>query len=531
MRSTTRRRRRRPPPPSRNRSIPTRRRGPPSTAVKTRRLDHGRCGYDDRVADSAGSGNFAREALNGDNRFVTGIALVAAIGGLLFGFDTGVISGAQLFIGKDLHSSTGAQAWFVGSLLLGAVGGAVFAGYLADLISRRWTKFCAGLIYVGAALWSALATSTGSLIAARAVLGLAVGTASFVAPLYISEHVPPRLRGGTVSFNQFMITFGILLAYIIDYLFKDVANNWRWMLGLGALPGIALVIAMALVPHTPRWLLQKGREDEARAVLMKTRDDEKAVDEEIQDVKDVVSEERSVKTRDLITPKLRPMLLVGLGLAFFQQFVGVNTVIYYSPTILKSAGFTADQSITQALSVGITNVVFTVVAILLLDRIGRRKLLLVGTVGLTGALVLLGIFFQSATLQADAAWIAVVALVIFIASFAIGLGPVFWLMIAEIFPLRIRSHAMSVCTVVNWGANFLISYYFLDLVGKIGRPSTFWLYAGFGVLATTFFLLKVPETKGRSLEQIERDLGADTDAGGTSGRKRKGSARSQSQAA
>jgi sugar porter (SP) family MFS transporter len=452
--------------------------------------------------------SFAKEAMTGRNRFVSGIALLAALGGLLFGFDTGVISGAQLFIGKDLHSSTNAESWFVGSLLLGAVVGALVSGYLADAISRKWTTFAAGIVYVGAALWSGLAMSTGSLIAARAVLGLAVGTASFVAPLYISEHVPPRLRGGTVSFNQLMITSGIFIAYLVDYFFKDVANNWRWMLALGALPGIALTIGMLVVPHTPRWLLQQGRTDDARDVLRRTRDDESGIDDEIDAVRDVVEKQSSASLADLVGPRLRPMLMVGIGLAFFQQFVGVNTVIYYSPTILKATGLSADQSITQALSVGITNVVFTVVAILALDRVGRRKLLLTGTVGLTAALVVLGVFFQSSSLQANDAWLALVALVVFIASFAIGLGPVFWLMIAEIFPLRERSHAMSVCTIVNWGGNFLISYFFLDLVGDIGRPATFWLYAGFGVLAVAFFLWRVPETKGRSLEEIERDLGA-----------------------
>jgi sugar porter (SP) family MFS transporter len=388
------------------------------------------------------------------------------------------------------------------------VAGALGSGYLADLISRKWTTFSAGIIYVGAALWSALAGSTGSLIAARAVLGLAVGTASFVAPLYISEHVPPKLRGGTVSFNQLMITSGIFIAYLVDYFFKDVANNWRWMLGLGALPGIALTVGMLVVPHTPRWLLQAGREDEARDVLRRTREDEDSIEDEITEVKQVTEQQQSASLRDLVAPRLRPMLVVGIGLAFFQQFVGVNTVIYYSPTILKFTGLSADQSITQALSVGITNVVFTVAAILMLDRVGRRKLLLVGTVGLTVALVVLGAFFASSSLQQNAAWLAVVALVVFIASFAIGLGPVFWLMIAEIFPLRERSHAMSVCTLVNWGGNFLISYFFLDFVNDFGRATTFWIYAGFGVLAVLFFMAKVPETKGRSLEEIESDLGA-----------------------
>jgi sugar porter (SP) family MFS transporter len=452
--------------------------------------------------------SFAREAIRGKNRAVSGIAALAALAGLLFGFDTGVISGAQLYISKDLHASTTTQSWYVGALLLGACAGAAAGGYLADRISRKSTIIASGIIYVGAALWSGVSNTSGSLIAARAVLGLAVGAASFVGPLYISEHVPPRLRGGTVSFNQLMITSGIMLAYIVDYLFKGVANNWRWMLALGALPGIALTLGMLLVPHTPRWLLEAGREEEARDVLARTRESEDDVDDEVREVEKVLESEREGGFTGLFSAEIRPMMVVGLGLAFFQQAVGVNTVVYYAPTILKYTGLTANQSVTEALSVGITNVVFTVIAILLMDRVGRRKLLLVGTAGLTVALGALGAFFASATLRSDASWLAVVALVVFIAAFAIGLGPVFWLMISEIFPLRMRSRAMAVCTLVNWGANFIVSYFFLQLVAAVGRPSTFWIYTGFGVLAVLFFSLRVPETAGRSLEEIEHELGA-----------------------
>lgn len=464
--------------------------------------------------------SFAKEALRGRNRTVSGIAIVAALAGLLFGFDTGVISGAQLYITKDFHASTGAQSWFVGALLLGACAGAAAAGYLADRFSRKFTIVGAGVVYVAAALWSGLAQGTGSLIAARAVLGLAVGAASFVGPLYISEHVPPKLRGGTVSFNQFMITSGIFIAYLVDYAFKDVTNSWRWMLALGALPGIALTIGMLLLPHTPRWLLEADREDEARQVLARSHS-RRGVDKEVEEIQHVLASERKAGLRALLAADTRPMLLVGLGLAFFQQVVGVNTVVYYAPTILRYTGLSANQSVTEALSVGITNVVFTVVAIALLDRLGRRALLITGTVGLTVALAVLGAFFQSSTLQNDASWLAVVALVVFIASFAIGLGPVFWLMIAEVFPLRVRSQGMAVCTIVNWAANFFVSYYFLTLVADIGRPATFWLYAGFGVLATAFFALRVPETKGRTLEQIERDLGAAPESSRSSSRSRR----------
>ncbi len=451
---------------------------------------------------------FARELLRGGNRFVLRISLVAALGGFLFGYDTGVISGALLFIKGDLGAGQLGQQWVVGSLLLGAVAGAAIAGYAADRFSRRWTKFASGCVYVVAALASALAMDLPWLIAARFVLGLAVGTASFVSPMYISENTPPSIRGGVVSFNQLMVTTGILVAYIVNFLFKDTADNWRWMLGLAAVPGVALAVGMLFVPHTPRWLMQAGREDEARAVLERSRADDE-IDGELDDIRDIVEQHHSTSLRRLFGKGLRPLLIVGLGLAIFQQIIGVNTVIYYSATILKYTGISTDKSIGEALFVGITNVVFTIVAILLLDRVGRRVLLLTGTVGATAALILLGIYFQSPTLQNAAGWVGLAALIVFIASYAIGLGPVFWLMISEIFPLGIRSKAMSVCTMANWVFNFLISYFFLSLISGIGKPGTFWLYAGFGVLAIVFFAFKVPETKDRSLEEIERELGAE----------------------
>jgi sugar porter (SP) family MFS transporter len=439
--------------------------------------------------------NFAREVVRGRNRFVLGISIIAAIGGLLFGYDTGVISGALLYVKQDLHAGQFAQQWIVGSLLLGAVCGAIISGYSADRLSRKWTKFISGCVYVVAALASALAQDVAWLIAARFVLGLAVGTASFVAPMYISEQTPPKIRGGTVSFNQLMVTTGILIAYLINFAFRNVGDNWRWMLGLGAVPGVALAVGMLFVPHTPRWLMQAGREDEARDVLQRSREPDQ-IDDEVDEMRDVIEQHRGTSLRALVGARVRPLLLVGLALAIFQQLIGVNTVIYYSATILKYTGISTDKSIGEALFVGITNVVFTIVAILLLDRIGRRVLLLIGTVGASAALILLGIYFQSPTLQHSAGWVGLLALLVFIASFAVGLGPVFWLMISEIFPLGIRSKAMSVCTVANWLFNFLVSYFFLSLV------------SGIGVIALVFFAVRIPETKDRSLEEIEHELGA-----------------------
>ncbi|HEU5160492.1 MAG TPA: sugar porter family MFS transporter [Streptosporangiaceae bacterium] len=438
------------------------------------------------------------------NPFVLKISMLAAVGGLLFGYDTGVISGALLYIKKDLDAGAVAQSWIVAGLLAGAVAGAIAGGWLADRISRRWTLLAAGLVYVVGAVAAAFAQTSGQLVAARVGLGLAVGAASAVVPMYIAEHTPPKIRGGTVSYNQLMITIGILVAYLVDFALRNVDSGWRWMLGIGAVPGVVLVISMMFVPFTPRWLMQQGRREEARRVLANTRRGEDA-DAELADIEAVVTRERRARIRDLFAPRLRPMLVVGLGLAIVQQAVGVNTVVYFSPTILTYTGLRANDAIAQALTVGITNVVFTVVAVLLLDRVGRRALLFIGTAGLAVALFTLGAFF-ALDWQDTAPWVALVALIVFMAAFAIGLGPVFWLMISEIFPLAVRGRAMALCSLVNWAANFVVSYYFLQLIDAIGRTWTFWLYAGLAVLGIVFFAAKVPETRNRSLEDIEREL-------------------------
>jgi len=442
------------------------------------------------------------------NGLLVRICVIAAIGGLLFGYDTGVISGALLFIRKDLHADDVAQEWIVSVLLLGAILGAILSGYFADRISRKWTKVFSGCIYVVGALGCAFSVSIPMLIGFRFLLGLSVGTASFVAPLYISEVSPPRVRGGLVSFNQLAITSGILLSYLVNFAFQDVPGNWRWMLGLAIVPGAVLAIGMLTVPHTPRWLMQQGREDDAREVLRRLRgtDPDADIDAEIDDIKTANRRERSTRVRDLFKANIRPLIWIGLGLAVFQQFVGVNTVIYYAPTILSDTGLTKSASITQTVFVGVTNVVFTIVAVLLLDRVGRRKLLLIGTAGLTVSLIVLAAYFTSPALQQHASYLALLGLLVYIASFAVGLGPVFWLMISEIYPTGIRSKSMSLATVANWAANFIVAGTFLSLGSLMTRQGTFYLYGALGVLAFLFFLRKVPETRGQSLEDIQGQL-------------------------
>jgi sugar porter (SP) family MFS transporter len=456
---------------------------------------------------------FLREAFSGSNRFVLRVAIIAAVGGFLFGYDTGIIGQALPFIRDDLKTGTFTTEAIVSSLLVGAALGAVISGWTAGAIGRRKTKILSGTIYTVAALAAALAPSTWWLILARFVLGLSVGTASFVSPMYISELTPPRIRGGVTTFNQLMVTSGIFIAYIAGWALAGVTDQWRWMLALGAVPGLVLAIGMFFQPESPRWLVEQDRVDDARAVLERARSGD--VDEELDDIREAAAQEGS--PRDLLSGSVRPMVAVGLGLAVFQQLIGINTVIYYAPTILGLAGVQTSSAVTQTVFIGLTNVVFTIVAVLLLDRFGRRAFLLTGTALCVSALALLGAVFAWGALKSSAGWLALVALLLYIAGFAVGLGPVFWLMISEIFPLRIRGAAMSVSTVGNWAANFAISLTFLSLVSAIHPYGAFWVYGAVGVIALLFFWRKVPETRERSLEAIQRDLGADADDAGDDG--------------
>ncbi|MEU4245750.1 sugar porter family MFS transporter, partial [Actinoplanes sp. NPDC026619] len=402
--------------------------------------------------DGAGDAGFLRELRA--NGVVTRVAAIAAIGGFLFGYDTGVISGALLYIKRDFDAGPFEQEAIVSVLLLGAAAGALLSGWLADKIGRKWTKVLSGSVYVIGALGCAFALNAPMLIGCRALLGFSVGTASFVSPMYISEVAPPKVRGGLTSFNQLAVTTGIAVAYLVNYFFKDVSGNWRWMLGIAVIPGAALAIGMLTVPRTPRWLVEQGKDDDARKALEKLRaGTDTDPDHELDEIRRSSQEARGTSVRDLFRPPVRTLLVVGLGLAVFQQIVGVNTVIYYAPTILQQTGLGAGNAITQTLTVGLTNVVFTIVAILLLDKVGRRPLLITGTVVVGVALLGLAAYFGFSGLQDGAPWLALVSLLVFIAGYAVGLGPVFWLMISEIFPQRLRSKSMSMTTVVNWLAN------------------------------------------------------------------------------
>ena len=429
------------------------------------------------------------------------IALISGISGMLFGYDTGVISGAILFIKQDFALNALMQEFVVSGVLIGAIIGAFIGGFLADRYGRRKMIILAGIIFAGGAIGTSVAPEIITLIIGRIIVGIAIGMASFIAPLYISELSLPRIRGSLVSFNQLFITIGIVISYLIDYTLTPI-NGWRYMLGLAVIPAVILITAMIFMPNSPRWLASNGKIDNARTTLIKVRKTDNVSDE----LNDIVTSLNKQKGgwKEIFNPLIKPAMIVGISLAIFQQVSGINTVIYYAPTIFEFAGFQSSAAaIFATMIVGLVNVGFTVVAIYLLDRLGRRKLLLIGLAGMSGMLIMLGIVFFLPSLLSQLGTLAAFSLMAYVAFFAIGLGPVFWLLISEIYPLKVRGLAMSVVTEANWGSNFIIALTFLTLIQVLGRSGTFWLYGVVGIAALIFTYAYVPETKGRTLEDIE----------------------------
>lgn len=430
-------------------------------------------------------------------------AVFAAVGGLLFGYDTGVISGALIFIRQQFTLSTFHQEVVVSVVLVGAAVASLSGGKLADRFGRRRTLLATAVIFIAGALLCALAESVFLLVIGRVVVGIGIGLASSTVPVYISEVSPARARGWQVSLFQLAITVGILAAYLVDYAFA-ASEGWRWMFGLAVVPGLLLGIGMLFMPETPRWLAERGQNELARKVLRKIRGNPD-VSAEMKEIEEtlVAAEERG-RWSDLLSPAVRPALIIGVGLAIFQQVTGINTVIYYAPTIIQSAGIpSASGAILATAGIGLVNVAMTIVAMWLLDRMGRRPLLLIGIAGMVVTLGALGWLFRSPQHGGGTAMLAVILLMAYVASFAISLGPIFWLLISEIYPLKIRGLAEGTAAGVNWTFNFLVSLTFLSLVQAIGASYSFWLY---GLLAVGSWFMSyffVPETKGRTLEEIE----------------------------
>ena len=435
------------------------------------------------------------------------VAFVAALGGLLFGYDTGVISGALLFIRQVMPLSRSMQGLVVAIAPAGAAIGAAGAGLLSDKVGRRRVILWAALLFIAGAVLSGVASEVTVLLTGRFLVGLAIGVASMLTPLYLAEISPAASRGAVVSLNQLCITIGIFVSYLVGYGFANLLGGWRWMLALGAVPGGILAVGMLILPESPRWLAGHRGVREAKTVLQHLRG-RADVAIELNDLRTDVARERHQHAGlpALFSQRLRRPLIIGIGLAMFQQITGINTVIYFAPTIFQTAGLSsAATSVLATAGVGVVNVIMTIVSIRLIDQVGRRRLLFWSLGGMAATLLVLSATFHFGT-SGELAWVAVVSVAVYVGFFAIGLGPVFWLLIAEIFPLALRGTAMSLATVANWGFNLIVSATFLNLVAAAGSAGAFLAYAVLSLVALVFVGLMVPETKGHSLEQIEADL-------------------------
>ncbi len=445
-------------------------------------------------------------------KWVMVVAAVTFLAGLLFGYDQGVIAGALKGIGRSFDVGDGAKQIITSWVTLGAMIAALAAGMAADRFGRRPVLLAAGLLFIAGAVIQALTPGVEILVLGRLVTGFGIGFASVIAPLYAAEMAPARIRGRIVSSYQLAITFGIFLAYLVSDLLDSA--EWRTMFLLAAIPGVLLLIGAMVAPESARWLVKVGRKDKARESMAKVTEPGQ-VDSELGKVEAQVTEEAAegeASWSEVFSPRVRKALIVGVGLSIFQQITGINAIIYYANTIFESAGLVSTQSQTAATlyAIGLTNVLATFIAVAYIDRFGRRPLLLMGLTGMFVSLCAVGLGFATQSSADPAAGASIVGiitiagLVVFIASFAFSLGPVVWTIISEIYPSRVRGKAVSFATAANWGAAFLVAQFFLTLTGGIGDSATFFLFAGMCVLGFIFVWRYVPETRGRTLEEIQQ---------------------------
>lgn len=435
--------------------------------------------------------------------YVILISVVAALGGLLFGFDTAVISGTINFIQPYFGLSEAELGWTVSSLLFGCIAGVFIAGKAGDHYGRKKVLMMAALLFFISAVGSASAHMLYFFLIARILGGIAVGVASILSPMYIAELAPAKFRGTLVSLNQLAIVVGILVAFFSNYLLVGTGeNNWRWMLLVMAAPAVLLFFSLFLVPESPRWLVARNRNKEALIVLEKTSGKELA-QLELKEIQQTLNNHEESKFSDLLAPKIKPLLFIGIILAVFQQITGINTIMYYAPKIFANVGQSNDSALLQTILIGGTNLIFTLVAMVLIDRFGRKLLIIIGSTGMM--LMLAGLstlFFTNHT-----SGVLVLAFILgYIAFFAASLGPALWVISAELFPNRLRSKGMSIAIVSLWIACTMVTIAFPIMLEKLSGGITFLIFALI-CLANLLYVVKyVPETKGKTLEELEKEF-------------------------
>ncbi|ACI52838.1 sugar transporter [Gluconacetobacter diazotrophicus PA1 5] len=447
------------------------------------------------------------------------VGILAAMAGLMFGLDTGVIAGALGFIGDEFHAAARMQEWIVSSMMVAATVGSVVAGRISFRFGRRRALLGASLLFLAGSMICALAPSITVLIVGRVLLGLAVGIAAFAAPLYISEVTAEAVRGAMISFYQLMVTLGIFLAYVTDSVLA-YGGHWRWMLGLMAVPAALFCAACLFLPDSPRWLMMRGERSRASQVMRYLRPDPAEADAEIRDIaQELRKESGSGFALFRSNANFRRSVLLGVMLQVMQQLTGINVLMYYAPKVFQAAHFGVSAATWATALIGLINVLSTGFAIAFIDRWGRRPLLILSCAIMTFAMLGAGglIAFGGDSLPQEIGMVG--ALLLFVAGFAIGAGPLVWTLCSEIQPLRGRDFGIACSTFTNWAANSLVSNVFLTVMAALGEARTFWLFALMNGLFIIITLAYVPETRGVSLEEIEarlmagrrlRDLGQDT---------------------
>jgi sugar porter (SP) family MFS transporter len=430
------------------------------------------------------------------------VSVIAGLGGILYGFDMGIIAAALIFVRESFSLSTRMEEWVVSSVLLGAMTGALVGGSTADRLGRRSTLFWGGALFIVGSFLAFVSPNASTLIAARALLGLAIGFTSVTAPVYVSELAPPASRGTLIGLYQFALTVGIALADLVGYL-SAAHHAWRFMFGLGALPAALFVLLLLTLPESPRWLFAQNRIAEAQLILA-SYTNEAGSKLFVEDIYSALQMKIEKRWSALWSPAVRGSLLIAVGFTVLQQVTGINTIIYYGPQIFALAGITSNKNaIFATLVVAVTNVLATIIALVLVDRAGRKPLLYTGVGGMTLSLLLLAYSFHSpAAFGAGPGVIATFCLMVYITCFAFSMGPIAWILASEVFPLPLRGRGMAAATLGSGASNFVVSLTFLSLIQLAGNSITFLIYGLFCIVTLLFVRFVVPETKGLALESI-----------------------------
>jgi sugar porter (SP) family MFS transporter len=434
--------------------------------------------------------------------FLWKVSFIAGLGGILYGYDMGIIAAAVLYVRSAFALSTRMEEAVVGVVLLGAMMGAVIGGTMADRLGRRVVLISGGILFIVGSILAPFAPDVWTLIAARILLGLAIGFTSVTAPVYVSELAPPQSRGMLIGLYQFALTAGIALADLVGYWLAGW-HAWRLMFGLGILPASLFLVLVLTVPESPRWLMAQGRSEEAEMVL-RTCTDEAGTMALVREIRQSLKTQTERRWRALWQPGVRRALFTAVGFTVLQQVTGINTVFYYGPQIFLLAGIATDKNaIFSTLVLALLNVLATVIALPLVDRVGRKPLLYWGVTGMMLSLFLLSFAFHNqVVLGSLMGLVATACLVVYISCFAFSMGPIGWILVAEVFPLRLRGRGASAATLGSGASNALVAFTFLSLIKAAGNSLTFAIYGGLCMLALLFVRFVIPETKGQELESI-----------------------------